>query len=427
MRVDDIYEAAISGNIEKLIEILETDEVEFNKVIDGGVDEDGYKAAYTIAFSILGGMEENIRYDVLDVLVERGMSFDTIVQMEKDGCKIVQPLLQFAISALQDPVLTKYMLEHGANPNSVNRNEILPGYINKTNMLWYAITGFEDTEMMELLLSYGADPEKCCEVYLEEQGVYQYLPPLFYTLVECGDIEKTACLFRYGASPQCAIDVGAGFRHNTDFRRYIKMCYPQLEIPMKRAFDKAQKLSKPQVKGTSQVPKEKVEKITSVQNVLENRNRPKLQESSNVTSLEKCYGKFTAYLFMNFAMLTVAFGIIAPMIIGGRDPEAVPGFLVIGIGSFLISASIWSTVSKKAKKRGQTNVMGEFVMDGFLIFIKVLLCMTIFLIPLAKTIGDNREWENKKTVSGRSVTVRRTSQDGYEDAYGNRYHKDDSK
>lgn len=54
-------------------------------------------------------------------------------------------------------------------------------------------------------------------------------------------------------------------------------------------------------------------------------------------------------------------------------------------------------------------------------FVKVLLCMTVVLIPLVSSITSHIEWEDRRTTSDRSVRVKKIGEGQYEDAMGNRY------
>lgn len=413
MTVDDIYNAAIAGDTVQLRQLLN----------DGGsallseiiVSEDnGIVSKFTVLFSILAETQQAVNYEVLDILAEYGASFAQTVELDQDGWKKSRPLLEFAVSVWENVELTEYMLQKDANVNAVN-SQTAHGITNKTTMIWYALKAQKSGQLLEVLLNHGADPEKCCEVYVEDLRTYQYLPPLYYSLVENGDYQNTVRLMRYGASPQCGIDVGVGFMHNTNFKNYISLNHPNLSSLLVQAFNAAQNAPAPNV----------VRNTSPTQQAECDRQTYHLNAGSRVTSMKRCYGKFTAFFFANFALWALGFCIIGPIVAASQNLEGSGVLLIVGIPCLLIAAAIFNSVKRKAAKRGQDGVMGQFVADSVLIFVKVLFMMTIVLIPLVKLMGSNIEWENRKTKDGLSVTVRKTGDGTYEDVTGQTYHTKD--
>lgn len=429
MTHDDIYYAATSGNSARLMELLSEGGAELlNQTLTSQL-EDGSDTQYTLVFSILAEMKDDMRYDILDMLVKFGASFTKPVILKTEGVTKERPLLEYAISVWKNPRMVEYLLKNGASPDAEHKETDGRGKISRTTMLWYALNAGKDMQMLELLLSYGADPEKCCEVYNYELGVYQYLPPLYYSLVDCSSYDKTVCLLRYGASPQCGIDVGIGFKHNTNFMQYLQFNYPGLRKSLVSAFENAQ--SAPAPRRLVTLKARQAEEVPSVEEIKERANSGtlghRLNAGSRVNSLSRCYGKGAAYGFGNFGIIGLAFGIIGPLIaLNSEQPEAALGMLLFGLPSLLIAAGIWLSVQKKAKERGQDGVMPQFVADSVLMFAKVLLMMTIILIPLVKHIGSDIQWEEHTTASGGRVTVKKTGEGEYEDAAGNRYVEKDT-
>ena len=119
--------------------------------------------------------------------------------------------------------------------------------------------------------------------------------------------------------------------------------------------------------------------------------------------------------------MALAFGVIAPLVMD--DPDLKGGFFFIGLLCAGLCALLWLGVSRKAKARNmsQGSVFGMFVLDSFLMFLKMLLCMTVVLIPLVGSITSHIEWEERTTTSGRRVNVKKTGEGEYEDAMGRRY------
>lgn len=411
MTVDDIYNAAVAGDTYQLRQLLDDGgSAILTEVID--CEETDYTCQFNVVFSILAQTQDNIDYEVLDILTEYGASFNDKVEVrQNDGIIKRRPMLEYALSVWENPQLTEYMLQKGALPNAVNKQTDARGRTTSTSMIWYALNAKKNAQLLELLLSYGADPEQCCRVYVEEWGVYQYLPPLYYSLVENGDYQNTVRLIRYGASPQCGIDVGVGFQHNTNFKKYLTLNHPNLSSLLVQAFNAAQKDPAPRV----------VHSRPPTQPAYEEPQPGHLNAGSKVTSMKRCYNKLTAYSFANFSILALGFCVIGPMVMAGENADAIPGLMMIGLPCLLLAAAMFSSVKRKAQKRGQDGVMGQFVVDSILVFVRVFLMMTVILVPFAKAIGSNIEWEDRKTTDGRSVTVKRTGDGTYEDTSGQIY------
>ena len=147
------------------------------------------------------------------------------------------------------------------------------------------------------------------------------------------------------------------------------------------------------------------------------------QPVANYDPSRRCYGKFVAYLFGNFGILTLAFMIIAPLIFMGSDSEMAMIFFCIGLPCFAICALLMWRVIRKAKRYGQPlpAVIVQFILDSLLMFVRFMLMMLVVTIPLVKAIGSDIKWEQRTTSTGRRVTVKKTGEDEYEDALGNRY------
>lgn len=415
MTVDDLYYAAVDKDPEELRQMLAGGGAALLKEkIDGDPDEDGCVSQFTVVFSILCAMRGKVRYDILDVLVEAGVNFRECVCLKQDSTKTERPMLEYAISIWEDPKLVEYMLKNGAYPNAVRIDTDSLGRKSKTTMVWYGLNYGEGTQMLELLLKYGADPEKCCELYDEELGVYQYLPPLYYSVVENKNLNQSVCLMRYGASPQCGIDTGVGLMHNTNFKKYLSIYFPGLNQHLVKAFELAQAQPAPQL-AVKQQPEQAPMPAQSLQETLQKGPEGhKLNAGSRVKSLKRCYGKMTAYAFINFGLIGIAFVLAAMFAKEGS-------FLLLGLPCLLVAAAIASSVQKKAKSRGQDGVLLQLVGDGMLLFLRLLLMMTIILIPLVKGICSNVQWEERKTTSGATVRVKKNGDGTYEDIDGNRY------
>ena len=466
MKVNDLVQAAVSGDTVTVRSILQAEPGLLVQPIRTKNGEDG-AIEFPPVFLILSKTAGNIPYPVLDVLSEAGADYSAAVTQTVGGKRIVQPLLEFAITRWHDPRLTAYLLSHGADPNAVDYNEAASVKPSVTTMLTYALTGWKNEKMTELLLTCGADPEKCSRVFSEEHGVFQQLPPLYYALVEKQSAEKTAALLRFGASADCPIDTGWGPGKDTSFGNYLRLTHPELESVMLAARDLAASLPAPTVRRFTkpkqpaaphqQEPVRAAEPARPQTSIRPSADADVVQPSKTADRIQqaeapepipqplppqtaqkppraeaapaalpqhvKLYGKFRAYLFANFAFLALGFGVIGPLIYMKQDKEIALIFFIIGIPCFLIAALIWHSVSKKAKLYGLTGVMPAFVANSVWVMFKVMMLFSIILIPLALGLGKSLDWETRYTDSGEFVQVYQTGYNEYRDAKGNVYHE----
>lgn len=419
MTIDDIYYAARDGNLPLLSSQLEEGSVDLNAMLEGGM-QNGYDVTLPMLFTLLEYMSVNdLNRPVLDLLVAHGIDLNARVVLKNDQTVTRVPLLTYPIQIWHNEEIVAYLLEKGANPGAVK--EILNrsnGHVSTSPMAYFAISAPHGERVLELLLEHGADPNQYADVY-DERGFYQYLPLIYYATVEQQSLNKCTLLFRYGASPQVMLDLGKGPVRKPNFQQYLRMTYPNLTGLMNRAFEQAQAAGA--VRRTAVVQQAPADMLTPHDQQRE-QGRPK-SIAPKVTSLRRCYGKFSAYLFGNFGVLALALMIIAPLIYLGSDPEMAGIWFVMGLFPAAIALLVWLYVQGKAKRAGQSGVMGQFILDSLLMFAKVLLMMCIVFIPLAMAIGSNIQWEDRTTTGGSAVRVRSVGNGEYEDAGGKRYHE----
>ncbi len=436
MTRDDVYFAAVEGDIKQLDAILNQEPQLLNEVFSVELDDGAVFYASNV-FSILVKMHENgINPKVLDCMYRHGADFNLCLRRVESSGEVRQPLLQYPVGEWNDYDIAAYLLEHGADPNAVNTDTVNTVLPTKTNMLWYAINRNDSPVMTELLLSYGADPNGCCEVYINSKGVYQLLPPLYYSVVECASPDITATLLRFGALPLGEIDLGSGYAHRNSVYEYIRTTHPDKLPVMEAGIEAARNSSAPQIRngmpssggGTGNYAQTTTSAQTAIQKAMNGerssermyRTAPKNSDRLNI-SQKKCYSKFTAYLFANFFIIGLGFGVIGPLTAIKNDPKLAGSFFLLGIPAVLLDVLIAVSVNRRAKKRGQYHIMGEFFFDSAKVFLCVLMCMTIFLIPFVVSVIRSDSWETKHTTDGREVTVRSKGGGEYEDALGNRY------
>ena len=419
---DEIYCAAVEANIPQLQELLSTPQgknaLRERIVVDESGDWDS--SDFTVLFSILNQMREEPNYAVLDALVAGGANFNDVVYLRNRQMTVERPLLEYTAFAWKNAKLTEYLLKKGADPNKAKINRHADGKIDRTALLYYAISEMKGSHTMELLLKYGAEPDQCSEIYNRQLGVYQYLPPLYYSMIHKGDYDKTVVLFRYGASPQCGIDLGKGISHNTNFKKYIDIYHPPLKQILVRAFEAAQQNPAKPKKAPPAAKRAPVSDSEIRERKQSGTYDHKLNSGYKTTSMRRCYGKFTAYCVGNFGFIALAL-FICTLIVSKSDSETAGTLFLLGLIFALPVTLIFLHVHKKAKARGQDGVMLQLVKDGVLMMGATVLIMSLILIPFAIKLTSSIQWEERKTESGTTVRVKKTGDGTYEDAHGRQY------
>lgn len=455
MNIDKIYEAAVAGNLKKLESCLRSAKGDINQMIQTDMG-DGVRGYFPMLFSVLVAMNQHgLQPRALEMLVRYGVDVNGYVVLEQPGVEMTVPILAYALLDWSNPDITEFLLSHGADPNGVKLIEQANGETSSFPMLQFAISNKDPKSLllMELLMQYGAEPDGYMLVSDAQDQVKKYMLMLHFALVEEQNSAKCISLLRHGASVNEMVNTGDGVMPPMPFRQYVQQMYPHLMPMLEAACGTAMQgahtaTAAPAPQGYAQnsfvagnqnnfaKPYAQAERSTgSWQNIPQQTasyqaqpqqmaSRPAAQRASapkQPVSGKRLYGKFKAYLFGNFGIMALAFGVIAPLVMD--DPDLKGGFFFVGLLCAGVCALLWLGVSRKAKARNlsQGSVFGMFVLDSFLMFVKVLLCMTVVLIPLVSSITSHIEWEERTTTSGRRVNVKKTGEGEYEDAMGNRY------
>jgi len=455
MNIDKIYEAAVAGNLGKLESYLRSGKVDINQMIETEMG-DGVRGSFPMLFSVLAAMnQQGIQPQALEMLVRYGVDVNGYVVLDQPGMRMTVPILSYALLDWTNPDIVEFLLSHGANPNDVKLIEHSNGDTSSFPMLQFAISNKEPKSvlLMELLMQYGAEPDGYALVSDAQDNIKQYMLMLHFALVEEQNSAKCISLLRHGASPDEMIHTGDGVLPPMPFRQYVQQMHPHLSPMLEAACSVAAQgahtaTAAPAAQGYAQnsfVPQnqnfsakayeqpaqssgswQSIPQQTAPQQAQPQRAaaKPAAKRSaapSQPVSGKRLYGKFKAYLFGNFGLLALAFGVIAPLVM--EDPDLKGGFFFMGLLSAGICALLWLGVSRKAKARNmsQLGVFGQLVLDSMLMVVKVLLCMTVVLIPLVSSITSHIEWEDRRTTSGQSVRVKKIGNGRYEDAMGNRY------
>lgn len=457
MNIDKIYEAAVAGNLGKLESYLRSGKVDINQMIATEMG-DGVRGYFPMLFSVLVAMNQRgLQPQALEMLARYGVDVNGYVVLEQPGMEMTVPILAYALLDWSNPDITEFLLSHGADPNGVKLIEHSNGDTSSFPMLQFAISNKDAKSLllMELLMQYGAEPDGYALVYDKQEQVKQYMLMLHFALVEEQNSAKCISLLRHGASPDEMISTGDGVLPPMPFRQYVRQMHPHLMPMLEAACGTAAQGAHTSTAATGSQPANAYAPQMGNQNIATNgfaqpsgswqtapqqpaapqgqaqwssapAARPQTQsrpaaQSSRPVSGKRLYGRLKAYLFGNFGILALAFGVIAPLVMD--DPDLKGGFFFMGLVCAGVCALLWLGVSKKAKacNMSQTGVFWQFVLDSFLMFVKVLLCMTVVLIPLVSSITSHIEWEDRQTTSGRGVRVKKTGEGKYEDAMGNRY------
>lgn len=189
MDIDDIFFAAVNGEKEKLIELLEADEIDINQYLT--TDVGGERVSVFLLFSVISKMlEVGFNYEILDILIWYGADVDQQVIVETDAYTRKIPILNYSIADWRSLELTEYLLKKGADPNAIRTEDYGRSYTEMYYPLFFAMR-ISSEEFVKMLLYYGADPNRCVSTYNHEVACQQILPLLFYATNNSMIGEKT--------------------------------------------------------------------------------------------------------------------------------------------------------------------------------------------------------------------------------------------
>ena len=281
MNCDDIFFPATEGNIQVLRERLDAGEVDLNESIDCGVCN-GKHTVITLIFSIINKMIENgsINYEVLELLYQYGIDFDSQNILKDEASTMHIPLLVYCLAQWHNTELLKFLLEHGAYTNAVRTTYYTSGARERLNLLYFAIKYCKGTQELELLLMHGASPDENNLTYDEMNAAQQRLPALFYSAVIERNRDKSFLLLKYGASTVTPIDTGIGLFHKFALNDYLNQFYPAAYHMLYVSFDySAYGTLKPIRKSSLEHPKQKLKINEQVQDA--NSDTPPSSDTSN--------------------------------------------------------------------------------------------------------------------------------------------------
>lgn len=151
-----------------------------------------------------------------------------------------------------------------------------------------------------------------------------------------------------------------------------------------------------------------------------------LDNSLHMVHRPQFYSKFRAYLFTNFWIIALLF-VMATVkcIFSEQEMAAAGGCFIATLGCLTICYWLWSGVKKKVKKEEQRLVFWGFFATGVVVVGKIILILTIILIPLALRIAGESGYVYMEITegihAGEYVLVRNKWNGQMEDIYGNTY------
>ena len=112
------------------------------------------------------------------------------------------------------------------------------------------------------------------------------------------------------------------------------------------------------------------------------------------------FGKFRAYLFGNFVILSLLLLLITCKFFLDGDIEASLGMLVLFAGGVLIAWWIWKSVEKKVPRHLRNKVFVAFCINGLVIVGKIALIIMIITIPLVFLFGGEFGYKEYTILEG---------------------------
>lgn len=142
----------------------------------------------------------------------------------------------------------------------------------------------------------------------------------------------------------------------------------------------------------------------------------------------KFYSKFRAYLFINFGGLALLclMSCVKCLLSGENDNFPLAGFsIIVAVAFGMICCALWKGVEKKIPENERKLVFWGFFSMGVLTVGKLLLCLTIILIPLVLHMGGEYNYVYRHVDegehAGEMVLMRYKLNGQLEDIYGNIY------
>ena len=142
-------------------------------------------------------------------------------------------------------------------------------------------------------------------------------------------------------------------------------------------------------------------------------------------SAPEFYGKARAYFFTNFVIITFGLLICTVRSFLFEDIENTLGFIIMTLLPAFISYLIWRPVSKKAHFKEYRLITAGMIAQGFLIMVKMMMILSLLLIPLANHVVTLDRYEYMYVTKGKHkgewVLMRLKMNGQWQDIYGNKY------
>lgn len=142
-------------------------------------------------------------------------------------------------------------------------------------------------------------------------------------------------------------------------------------------------------------------------------------------SAPEFYGKFRAYLFVNFAIIAVGMLVCVIRCFSEGEGETAMGFLTMAALLAGFCWLLWRPVAKKAQPEERRLVFFGMLSQGLMVLIKLVLFFAIVTIPLINHLNYYSRYEYRYVKQGRHkgeyVLMRIKMNGQWEDIYGNKY------
>lgn len=142
-------------------------------------------------------------------------------------------------------------------------------------------------------------------------------------------------------------------------------------------------------------------------------------------SAPEYYGKFRAYLFVNFSIITVGMIVCIIRCLSEGDGETTMGFVTMAALLAGFCWLLWHPVAKKVRPEERRLVFFGMLSQGLMILIKLIMLFGIVTIPLINRVNYYSLYEYRYVSQGRHkgeyVLMRLKMNGQWEDIYGNKY------
>lgn len=140
------------------------------------------------------------------------------------------------------------------------------------------------------------------------------------------------------------------------------------------------------------------------------------------------YSKFRAYLFINFLIIALGLVILAFRFMLSKENDTMPAAVMCALlaaANAFVSRLLWKGVARRCKQEERGLVFRGFFATGIFVTGKILLMLTLILIPFARAMAWGSDYVyryvDEGEHAGETVLMRYKLNGQLEDIYGNVY------